>query len=65
MVEAEVTPSMIDSINSHATSTPAGDLSESVALKKILGNKKSWNNFDAFKNLEPNISVTEEGYELT
>jgi 3-oxoacyl-[acyl-carrier-protein] synthase II len=39
LVEARVTPSQIDSINSHATSTPAGDLSEAACLKKLLGNK--------------------------
>ncbi len=60
MKEAGVTPSMVDSINSHATSTPAGDLSESVALKKLLGRKDTWDNFDAFKNLEPNTAINDE-----
>jgi 3-oxoacyl-[acyl-carrier-protein] synthase II len=64
MIEAEVTPSIIDSINSHATSTPAGDLSEAVAIKKILGNKKFWNNLEAFKNSDPNITIAEEANEL-
>lgn len=39
LLEAGITPSQIDSINSHATSTPAGDLSEATCLKKLLGNK--------------------------
>lgn len=53
LVEAEVTPSMIDSVNSHATSTPAGDSSEAYCLKAILGNKKAWDNLENFSNLEP------------
>jgi len=40
-----MTPSDIDSINSHATSTPAGDLSEAMALKRILGNKNTWDKY--------------------
>lgn len=33
MLEAGITPSAIDCINSHATSTPAGDKSEAYCLK--------------------------------
>jgi len=65
MIEANVTPSMIDSFNSHATSTPAGDQSEAVAIKKILGNKDGWKDFEVFKALEPNTTVMKESYELS
>jgi 3-oxoacyl-[acyl-carrier-protein] synthase II len=44
MIDAEITPSMVDSINSHATSTPAGDLSEAVCIKRLFGNKNIWDN---------------------
>jgi 3-oxoacyl-(acyl-carrier-protein) synthase len=44
---------MIHCINSHATSTPAGDLSEAHCLKSMLGNKKIWNSFDELKNCDP------------
>lgn len=53
MIEADVTPSMIDSINSHATSTPAGDLSEAYALKKLLGNKQAWQDVSSLRDLDP------------
>lgn len=48
LVEAGITPSMVDAVNSHATSTPAGDISEAFALKKTFGNKKIWNDLNAY-----------------
>lgn len=53
LVEAGVTPSEIDSVNSHATSTPAGDISEAYCLRKLLGNKKAWNNLKELEQLCP------------
>jgi 3-oxoacyl-(acyl-carrier-protein) synthase len=42
---------MIDSINSHATSTPAGDQSEANCLKGLLGNKEAWVSVEELKKL--------------
>ena len=38
--DAEVKPEMIDYINPHATSTPAGDLPEILAIQKLFQNQK-------------------------
>ena len=35
--DAEITPKAIDHINTHGTSTPAGDLAEPIAIKEVLG----------------------------
>ncbi len=35
--DAEIDPSEVDYINVHGTSTPLGDLSESMAIKKVFG----------------------------
>lgn len=39
--EAGITPSDIDYINMHATSTPQGDTSELIAAKRLFGERKS------------------------
>lgn len=39
--EANVTPSQVDYINAHATSTHMGDLSELKAMERVFGNRKS------------------------
>ena len=57
LVESRVTPSQIDSINSHATSTPAGDQSEAYCLKRILGNKETWSNIEALSRIVPADAV--------
>jgi 3-oxoacyl-[acyl-carrier-protein] synthase II len=35
--DAEITPDAIDHINTHGTSTPAGDLAEPIAIKEVFG----------------------------
>lgn len=35
--DAKVTPSQVDYINAHGTSTPAGDLNETLAIKAVFG----------------------------
>ncbi len=35
--DAEITPEAIDHINTHGTSTPAGDLAEPIAIKEVFG----------------------------
>jgi 3-oxoacyl-(acyl-carrier-protein) synthase len=47
-----MTPSMVDSVNSHATSTPSGDVSEAYALSKIFGNKKISNSLKLLEGLD-------------
>ena len=42
-IEAGITPDKIDHVNSHATATPVGDMSETLGLKNILGNEKLYN----------------------
>ncbi|NCC32655.1 MAG: beta-ketoacyl-[acyl-carrier-protein] synthase II, partial [Chloroflexia bacterium] len=38
---AEITPDQVDYINAHATSTPAGDPVESVAIKQVFGGRET------------------------
>ncbi len=37
MRDAKITPEQVDYINAHGTSTPAGDVGETHAMKKALG----------------------------
>lgn len=37
--DANAKPEEVDYINAHATSTPVGDLVETIAIKKVFGNK--------------------------
>ncbi|MBP1964452.1 beta-ketoacyl-ACP synthase II [Paenibacillus aceris] len=37
--DAELAVEELDTINAHATSTPAGDLSETLAIKRLLGSR--------------------------
>ena len=50
MVEAGITPGDIDFYNAHATSTYLGDEAEGLAIKSLLGDKRTHNDFEAFKN---------------
>jgi 3-oxoacyl-[acyl-carrier-protein] synthase II len=36
--DAALAPSLVDYINAHGTSTPAGDLNETLAIKAVFGN---------------------------
>lgn len=49
--EAEIEASQIDYINAHATSTPAGDLSEIKAIKKVFGEKPERLKLSATKSM--------------
>lgn len=40
--DAGISPSEVDYINAHATSTPQGDMIEAQALKKLFGDNKAW-----------------------
>jgi 3-oxoacyl-[acyl-carrier-protein] synthase II len=42
MAKAQITPQQVDYINAHATGTPAGDVSETLAIKQALG-EYAWN----------------------
>ncbi|MBI2561727.1 MAG: beta-ketoacyl-ACP synthase II [candidate division NC10 bacterium] len=37
LADAKVSPSKVDYINAHGTSTPAGDLNETLAIKSVFG----------------------------
>lgn len=39
--EAEVSPDEVDYINMHATSTPQGDVSELIAVKRVFGERQT------------------------
>lgn len=39
LADADVEPDQIDHVNAHAASTPAGDLAESLAIRKALGER--------------------------
>ena len=41
--EAGITPNDIQHVNAHATSTPQGDISELIAVKRVFGERKDLN----------------------
>jgi len=53
MIEAGITPSEIDLMNCHASSTIVGDISEARGVRSMLKNKHIHNNFEALQNIDP------------
>lgn len=53
LTEAGITPSQIDLINCHASSTIVGDISEARGVRNILNNKKTYDNLEALKVQKP------------
>ncbi len=51
MEEAGVSPNEIDYLNAHATSTPTGDLSEIMAIKKVFGEQPEKLKISATKSM--------------
>ncbi len=49
--EAGVSPQQVDYINTHATSTPVGDLSEITAVQRLLGNDRKNVSISATKSM--------------
>jgi len=54
MLQAKVTPSELDMINCHASSTIVGDISEARGMRSLLLNKSTWNNLEALRTCDPN-----------
>lgn len=51
IVDANVTPDVIDHINTHGTSTPLGDISECLAIKSLFGNHAKKMVFNSTKSM--------------
>ncbi len=49
--EAGIEPNQVDYINTHATSTPLGDIAEVTAIKNVFGNKNKNLNISATKSM--------------
>lgn len=59
LVEAGITPSEIDLVNCHASSTIVGDISEARGVRSILNNKHTYDNLEALKNANP-VAIDQE-----
>lgn len=59
MIEAGITPSEIDLMNCHASSTIVGDISEARGVRNMLKNKHIHDNFEALRNMDP-LNLKEE-----
>lgn len=56
LLEADITPSQINHINCHATSTPLGDEAEIRAIEQLIGNPKFDDPYE-FKNQDSNTAI--------
>jgi 3-oxoacyl-[acyl-carrier-protein] synthase II len=56
MARARVVPQQIDYINAHATSTPAGDIAETLAIKRVLGEYASTVPISATKSMTGHLT---------
>ena len=54
LLQAKVTPSEIDMINCHASSTIVGDISEARGMRNLMLNRKTWDSLEELAKCDPN-----------
>jgi len=62
LLQAKVTPSELDMINCHASSTIVGDISEARGMRNLLLNKKTWDSLDELAKADPNTLDEDEDF---